>query len=74
MNDAIRQAIAREICKGQQWSACGCIGPQNGEPRCPCAMRGVIKRNGQWVQGAIDLGPAPPDKPISIGISAKDQS
>ena len=26
----------------QQSDACGCIGPQNGEPKCPCAMRDVI--------------------------------
>jgi hypothetical protein len=34
-------------------SACGCMGPQRGEPVCPCAMRTVIRWKGVW----IDLKP-----------------
>ena len=37
---------------------CGCIGPQNGEPLCPCAMRGVKVVDGRYVLPAQDLGPA----------------
>jgi hypothetical protein len=39
--------------------ACFCIGPQNGEPYCPCQMRslGIIQRDGRWVQPEKDLGP-----------------
>lgn len=37
---------------------CNCIGPRPGEPRCPCAMRNVIKRDGRWIQIEQDLGPA----------------
>jgi len=37
--------------------ACNCIGPQNGEPRCPCMMRGLIQRNGRWIEPEKDLGP-----------------
>ena len=37
---------------------CGCIGPQRGEPLCPCQMRYVIVENGRYVQRR-DLGPAP---------------
>lgn len=37
--------------------ACGCVGPQNGQPRCPCMMRGVIQRNGRWIEPERDLGP-----------------
>ena len=37
---------------------CNCIGPQRGEPRCPCMMRNVIKRDGRWIQIEQDLGPA----------------
>lgn len=37
--------------------ACNCIGPQNGEPLCPCAMRGVVKRNDRWIRVEHDLGP-----------------
>ena len=36
---------------------CNCIGPQNGDPVCPCQMRGVSVRNGRYVK-VIDLGPA----------------
>lgn len=37
---------------------CNCIGPQNGQPLCPCAMRSVKIVNGRYVQ-VNDLGPAP---------------
>lgn len=36
---------------------CGCIGPQNGEPLCPCAMRGVKIVDGRYVK-VVDYGPA----------------
>jgi hypothetical protein len=36
--------------------ACGCIGPQDGQPLCPCAMRGVQEINGRYVR-IEDLGP-----------------
>lgn len=39
-------------------TACGCIGPQNGEPVCPCQMRGVKVIDGRYVR-TQDLGPAP---------------
>jgi hypothetical protein len=41
---------------------CGCIGPQNGEPKCPCAMRGVFQRDGRWIQAEVDLGPVSPGR------------
>ena len=37
--------------------ACFCIGPQNGEPLCPCRMRGVIIRDGRYILPEKDLGP-----------------
>lgn len=37
--------------------ACFCVGPQNGQPRCPCAMRGIIIRDGRYIQPEVDLGP-----------------
>lgn len=42
--------------------ACGCIGPQNGEPYCPCMMRAkqVYKKDGRWVEPEKDLGPVFP--------------
>lgn len=36
---------------------CGCIGPQRGQPLCPCAMRGVVVKDGRYVRPAQDLGP-----------------
>jgi len=39
---------------------CGCVGPQNGQPLCPCAMRGVIVKGGRYVRPEQDLGPAAP--------------
>lgn len=43
-----------------QARSCGCIGPQNGEPLCPCMMRakGVYRRDGRWIEPERDLGPA----------------
>jgi hypothetical protein len=42
--------------------ACHCTGPKNGEPRCPCAMRNVIERDGRWIVPEQDLGPVPATK------------
>lgn len=39
------------------YTSCNCIGPQNNEPKCPCMMRGVIERDGRWVETERDLGP-----------------
>ena len=41
-----------------QSHTCGCIGPQNGEPLCPCRMRGVTVQDGRYVE-IIDHGPVP---------------
>lgn len=38
--------------------SCNCIGPQNGQPVCPCRMRGVEIENGRYIERR-DLGPAP---------------
>lgn len=40
-----------------QAHACCCIGPQPGFPRCPCMMRGLIQRDGRWIEPEKDLGP-----------------
>jgi hypothetical protein len=42
-----------------QATACGCVGPQNGEPQCPCRMRGLRQLDGRWVE-VIDHGPVAP--------------
>lgn len=38
--------------------ACCCIGPRNGQPLCPCRMRGVTVQDGRYVE-VIDHGPVP---------------
>jgi len=43
--------------KEDQGKICFCIGPQNGEPKCPCEMKGLIQRDGRWIQPEVDLGP-----------------
>ena len=52
-------ADMRNVTLGQARDsfACNCVGPQNGEPKCPCMMRGVIERAGRWVEPERDLGP-----------------
>ena len=35
--------------------ACNCIGPQNGEPVCPCRMKNVVIVDGRYKE-IIDLG------------------
>lgn len=39
---------------------CHCVGPKNGQPLCPCAMRGVEIRDGHYVR-VQDLGPVVDD-------------
>jgi len=50
--------------------ACNCIGPQDGQPLCPCAMRGVQVINGRYVK-VQDPGPAPaPDDVLAKRFEA----
>ena len=37
---------------------CNCVGPKNGQPLCPCQMRGVQIKDGRYIR-IQDLGPAP---------------
>lgn len=48
---------------------CNCMGPQNGEPVCPCQMRSVKIIDGRYVM-IRDLGPVS-DKSIPLD-SLKD--
>lgn len=40
--------------------ACFCVGPQNGDPVCPCRMRHLKPVNGRWIE-EIDHGPIKDD-------------
>jgi hypothetical protein len=44
--------------KGSQSAACFCVGPQNGNPLCPCRMRRVKIDKGRYIE-IIDHGPVP---------------
>jgi hypothetical protein len=44
--------------KNNRVHSCNCIGPQIGEPVCPCMMASVTIENGRYVHHR-DLGPAP---------------
>lgn len=59
MFNAMRTAVQ---LPQQPLNQCGCVGPQNGEPLCPCAMRNVAIKDGRYVIPERDLGPAPGHK------------
>ena len=44
---AIRQHLSKPMPNAV---ACGCMGPQRGEPLCPCAMRWVEIVDGKYYQ------------------------
>ncbi len=60
--------LMQAALKSEPVNACHCVGPQNGQPRCPCAMRGVQIINGRYVLPAQDLGPAPATSIPSQGV------
>lgn len=47
----------KQNMKNNDMWACECIGPQNGEPRCPCQMKNVVIRDGRYIEKERDLGP-----------------
>lgn len=51
----INNVLAHEYPIAQ---ACNCMGPQAGQPVCPCEMRFVRIIDGRYVK-TVDLGPAP---------------
>jgi hypothetical protein len=51
-----RAALEGDHEIGAGLRACHCIGPQNGQPVCPCSMQSVTVENGRYVQ-VNDLGP-----------------
>jgi len=55
MNE-LYSANTSTTARTEAW-VCNCLGPQNGEPRCPCMMRGVQNINGRWVLPPQDIGP-----------------
>lgn len=58
----------------QAGHACNCVGPQPGKPRCPCMMRGIIERDGRWVEPERDLGPVRPGSGFVLADAAPIKS
>ena len=56
--------MQQQLQSNGNFSACFCMGPQNGQPLCPCQMRGLIQRNGRWIRPEQDLGPVQPVIPV----------
>ena len=54
--------LKKDYMASKSVSSCFCVGPQNGEPLCPCAMRSqnVMNVGGRWIKPAQDLGPVNP--------------
>lgn len=44
---AIRQHLSKPA---PVFSACGCMGPRDGEPFCPCAMQNCEQVDGKWYE------------------------
>ncbi len=57
MSDAGGRLIKAATEALNSFHACNCIGPQRGEPLCPCQMRGIIQRDGRYIRPEQDLGP-----------------
>jgi len=55
MRQMLDEEKRRAVAERPMVNSCNCVGPQNGLPRCPCAMCGVILRNGRWIQKEVDL-------------------
>ena len=53
---------SKATTNGNQFRVCFCIGPQNGDPVCPCRMRNVKIIDGRYKE-ILDLGPAYPNHP-----------
>lgn len=49
-------SVVSRVLSGQS-AHCNCVGPQRGEPVCPCQMRDVVIEGGRYVLKR-DLGPA----------------
>ncbi len=49
-------SITSAATRRPDFHACNCIGPQDGQPLCPCMMRGIIERDGRYIQPEKDLG------------------
>lgn len=65
-NDWRRFKIGTPSCEVR---ACFCVGPQNGDPVCPCRMRAVRVVDGRYVE-IIDHGPAEPSPAIRQALEA----
>lgn len=59
MSNAYTKALTNLAGKVGDIHLCNCIGPQNGQPVCPCQMKNVVVRDGRYIRKEQDLGPVP---------------
>lgn len=57
-NDLIEMAAKLSLGQQSGLTPCACMGPQNGQPLCPCRMKSVQIVDGRYVLPSRDLGPA----------------
>ena len=62
-------AKAKMAATVQPLRMCNCIGPQRGQPVCPCQMQHVQVVDGRYVL-TRDLGPAPPPAELARAADA----
>ena len=55
---AIVDALDRIVDGSNQAWACGCMGPQGDQPRCPGAMGNVIRYRDTWIEIKKIITPA----------------
>jgi len=68
--DEESKGMDKYISTKEDYHSCGCIGPQNGQPLCPCMMRGVTIENGRYVKKQ-DLGPVDEKSRFDFGSFGK---
>lgn len=74
MDKETAKVIYRNGSKGLVRSRqCFCIGPQNGQPVCPCRMRDVQIQSGRYVE-VVDRGPAPLNSTHGLTDDPMDQA
>jgi hypothetical protein len=49
-------SLRERVERSQETRSCLCVGPQDGQPLCPCRMRSVKVVDGRYVE-TIDHGP-----------------
>jgi hypothetical protein len=55
-DDILRRMInGQTIVKGEWSQACGCVGPQSGQTKCPCALRAESSQGNAMVRDGVTI-------------------